>query len=161
MIWLGGVSVVISCHFPMIRDASYIMTAFAITIGRVVYPASISWMILASYAGYGGAFAKFLNHPVFVHINKLTYAIYLIHPVIIVMLFGWQSHSKHIHPISMVCRSKIMIYRIKQCIYNLKIIYINHNYFQLLLLRLQIRLGPTSLSIWWQLCFHSCAKYHA
>ncbi|XP_055307401.1 O-acyltransferase like protein-like, partial [Sitodiplosis mosellana] len=103
MIWIVMITTPISCHLsPLKRDASYVTTAFAITIMRVLYPASISWMILASYAGYGGLFARFLSHPIFVHISKLSYGIYLLNPMVIIVIYGWQDHSTHIDPVSMV-----------------------------------------------------------
>ncbi|XP_055312462.1 O-acyltransferase like protein-like [Sitodiplosis mosellana] len=101
--WIVMITIPILCHKSTINpNTSYVTTAFALTIMRILYPASISWMILASHAGYGGRFAKFLNHPIFVHINKLSYGIYLLNPVVIILVYGWQDHSTHIDPVSMV-----------------------------------------------------------
>lgn len=100
MIWIVAVLTVICFHQPLIKsDISYITASTFLTIMRVLYPASISWMVLAGR----GYFAKILNHPIFVHINKLSYGIYLLNPVVIYALYGWQDHSTHISPISMVC----------------------------------------------------------
>ena len=85
------------------REISHFWAAPLITFIRVFYPISIAWMIIASHTGYGGTFAKILNYPIFVHINKLSYAIYLLNPAVISILYGWQDHSTHIDPISMVC----------------------------------------------------------
>lgn len=52
--------------------------------------------------GHGGRFAKILNHPVFVHVNKLSYAIYLLNPAIITVIYGSKDHSTHVDPITMV-----------------------------------------------------------
>lgn len=62
-------------------------------------------MILASHAGHGGIFAKILNHQIFVHISKLTYGLYLVHPIIISVLYGWQDHSTHSDLVSVVGRT--------------------------------------------------------
>lgn len=104
MIWIMVAIVVASCHLmPVKRDTSYILTAILLTITRVLYATSISWMILASHSAHGGHFAQFLNHPIFVHINKLSYGIYLVNPVVISAVYGWQNHSTHVNPVSMVC----------------------------------------------------------
>lgn len=104
MIWIVAIAIAISYHIPPINgDVSYITASVFLTIMRVLYPASISWMILASHSGRGGYFAEILNHPIFVHINKLSYGIYLLNPVVIYALYGWQGHSTHISPVSMVC----------------------------------------------------------
>lgn len=84
------------------RQISHLVAAPLITFIRVFYPMSAAWMIMASQTGHGGQFAQILNHPIFVHINKLSYAIYLLNPAVISVLYGWQDHSTHIDPISMV-----------------------------------------------------------
>lgn len=84
------------------RDLSYLMGAPLISITRVLLPISVSWMILASHTGHGGAFATILNKPFFVHLNKLSYEIYLLNPPVITFLYGWHEQSLHIDPVSMV-----------------------------------------------------------
>lgn len=103
MVWTVTITIAILAHVSTLnRNVSYITAALLITFIRVLYPVSVSWMILASHAGYGGLFAKILNYPVFVHINKLSYGIYLLNPAVISVLYGWQDHSTHIDPVSMV-----------------------------------------------------------
>lgn len=97
------ITIAISAHVSTLnRGIQYLVAAPLITFIRVFYPASISWMIIASQTGHGGVFAKILNWPVFVHVNKLSYAIYLLNPVVICVIYGWQDHSTHIDPVSMV-----------------------------------------------------------
>lgn len=97
-------TIAICAHVSTInREISHLWAAPLITFIRVFYPASISWMILACHTGHGGIFAKLLNFPMFVHVNKLSYAIYLLNPAVISVLYGWQDHSTHIDPPSMVC----------------------------------------------------------
>lgn len=104
IIWTVMITIAISSHVSTLnRDISHYVAAPLITFIRIFYPASISWMIIASQTGHGGTFAKILDCPIFVHVNKLSYAIYLLNPVVISTLYGWQDHSTHIDPISMVC----------------------------------------------------------
>lgn len=103
MIWTVMITIAILSHVSTLnREISHFLAAPLITFIRVFYPISISWMILASQTGYGGVFAKILNIPIFVHINKLSYAIYLLNPAVISVIYGWQDHSTHIDPVSMV-----------------------------------------------------------
>lgn len=97
------ITIAISSHISTFnRDITHYSAAPLITFIRIFYPASISWMIIASQTGHGGTFAKILDCPIFVHVNKLSYAIYLLNPIVISILYGWQDHSTHIDPISMV-----------------------------------------------------------
>lgn len=103
MMWTVMITVAICSHISTLkREISHFLAAPLITFIRVLYPMSISWMILASHTGYGGILATILNCPIFVHINKLSYAIYLLNPAVISLLYGWQDHSTHIDPVSMV-----------------------------------------------------------
>lgn len=96
-------TIAIFAHISTIdRRISHLWAAPLITFIRVFYPASVAWMIVASHTGHGGKFAKLLNFPIFVHVNKLSYAIYLLNPAVISVLYGWQDHSTHIDPPSMV-----------------------------------------------------------
>lgn len=104
IVWSVMITIAVCSHISTInRQISHIWAAPLITFIRVFYPASIAWMIVASHTGHGGLFAKLLNFPVFVHVNKLSYAIYLLNPAVISVLYGWQDHSTHIDPPSMVC----------------------------------------------------------
>lgn len=104
IIWTVMITIAISAHISTLnRGIQYLVAAPLITFIRVFYPASVAWMIVASSTGHGGVFAKILNCPIFVHVNKLSYAIYLLNPAVISVIYGWQDHSTHIDPASMVC----------------------------------------------------------
>ncbi|XP_055322371.1 O-acyltransferase like protein-like [Sitodiplosis mosellana] len=114
MVWTVTITIAILAHVSTLnRNVSYVTAALLITFIRVLYPVSVSWMILASHTGYGGLFAKILNFPVFVHINKLSYGIYLLNPAVISVLYGWQDHSTHVDPVSMTVMTtgiKVIVY---------------------------------------------------
>jgi peptidoglycan/LPS O-acetylase OafA/YrhL len=50
---------------------------------------------------------RFLSARFFVHVNKLTYAIYLLNPLIITLVFGISDNSVHADPVPAV---SIMIF---------------------------------------------------
>lgn len=103
MLWTLSSSVAIMSHLSTInRDVSYMLAAPLITAIRIFYSSSVAWMIVASAMGHGGIFAKVLNYRGFVHLNKLSYAIYLLNPLIITMIYGAKDHSTHLDPITAV-----------------------------------------------------------
>lgn len=104
--WTLATTIAVLSHFSVInRDISYVYAAPLITAVRILYAASIAWMILASAMGHGGFFAKILNFSVFVHVNKLSYAIYLLNPLVIAVIYGSKDHSTHVEPLTMVNRT--------------------------------------------------------
>lgn len=101
--WTLATTIAVLSHFSVInRDISYVYAAPIITAVRILYSTSIAWMILASAMGHGGFFAKILNFSTFVHVNKLSYAIYLLNPLVISVIYGAKDHSTHVEPLTMV-----------------------------------------------------------
>lgn len=84
------------------RNISHYLAAPLIASIRVFYSGSASWMIVASALGHGGYFTTFMNWKIFVHLNKLSYAIYLLNPMVISFIFGLTDHSTHFEPITQV-----------------------------------------------------------
>lgn len=105
--WTLAITIAILSHFFSVlnREISYFFAAPLITAVRIFYSGAIAWMILASATGHGGIFAKILNHPAFVHVNKLSYAIYLLNPLVITVIYGSKDHSTHVEPLTMVSSS--------------------------------------------------------
>lgn len=69
---------------------------------RIFYSCATAWIILASTSENGVPIAKLLNHKIFVHLNKLSYGIYLLNPVVVAMVYGVKDHSDHFTPITLV-----------------------------------------------------------
>lgn len=108
--WTITTTLAISAHISTInRGISHIIAAPLITGIRIFYSASIAWMIVASQTGHGGLFARILNCSVFVHVNKLSYAIYLLNPALITVIYGYKDHSTHVDPITMVITKLISL----------------------------------------------------
>lgn len=103
MLWTISSTVAVMSHLSTIyRDVSYMLAAPLIAAIRIFYSSSVAWMILASAMGHGGIFAKIFNCSVFVHLNKLSYGIYLLNPLIITVIYGLKDHSTHLDPITAV-----------------------------------------------------------
>lgn len=60
------------------------------SLGKFIYGLTIGLVILLCQTGNGGRINTLLSHSSFVRFNKLTYGIYLIHPVIIGVIYGLQ-----------------------------------------------------------------------
>lgn len=118
--WTLTTTLALSSHISTFdRGVSHIVAAPLITAIRIFYSASLSWMIVASQTGHGGLFAKIMNAPVFVHLNKLSYAIYLLNPVLITVIYGYRDHSSHVDPLTLVRLIFLRTKRIEQMIYYL------------------------------------------
>jgi len=104
--FLAAYAIIIACHnWTIDRSISYTFSSIIITLIRVFYAGSIAWIILASTSTNGAPFAKWLDRKVFVHVNKLSYAIYLLNAVVITFFAGIRDHSDHYHLISMTIMS--------------------------------------------------------
>lgn len=103
VMWTLTTTLALSAHISTFdRGVSHIVAAPLITAIRIFYSASLCWMIVASHTGHGGLFAKIMNAPAFVHLNKLSYAIYLLNPVLITVIYGYRDHSSHVDPVTSV-----------------------------------------------------------
>lgn len=69
---------------------------FYITIGKFLIGSSLSWIIVRCCSGHCKGFNKFLSLPLFVHIGKLSYVIYLIHPIIIMYVYGMADRTTYL-----------------------------------------------------------------
>lgn len=51
-------------------------------LARHIWAYGVCWLIYASVLGYGGILGKFLAHPVFMPLGRISYCIYLVHYII-------------------------------------------------------------------------------
>lgn len=42
-----------------------------------------------------GAFSDLMSHPIFVHLNKLTYSMFMVSPIVITAGYGLKETSSH------------------------------------------------------------------
>lgn len=96
-------SAILSHLLTTFRHISYDFAAPLLPVFRILYGCSITWMIVSSACGHGGLLARILNLKAFRHFGKLTFAIYLVHPTIIMIIFNSRDESTHADPVLMVC----------------------------------------------------------
>ncbi|XP_063992304.1 nose resistant to fluoxetine protein 6-like [Diachasmimorpha longicaudata] len=61
---------------------------FYAALGRHIWAFSICWIIYASALGYGGVLSKFLSLPIFIPFGRISYSIYLVHFILLIMKIG-------------------------------------------------------------------------
>uniref|UniRef100_A0A1B0CRE7 Nose resistant-to-fluoxetine protein N-terminal domain-containing protein n=2 Tax=Lutzomyia longipalpis TaxID=7200 RepID=A0A1B0CRE7_LUTLO len=99
---LNGLSIfffLLSMHSTIVRSVAYPWASVLITMGRFAFGLTITWLILCSKCGFGGWFTDFLSARPFVHINKLSYGVYLLNPLIITTIHGLRDGSSHFSPV--------------------------------------------------------------
>lgn len=103
LLWTLATTVMTMCHLvTFVRNISYVIGVPMIVAVRLFYGGSACWMIVASVKGHGGWFTRMMNLPVFVHLNKLSYGIYLLNPIVVSVIYGAGDHSTAIEPIVQV-----------------------------------------------------------
>ncbi|XP_059609622.1 nose resistant to fluoxetine protein 6-like [Phlebotomus argentipes] len=89
----------LSIHSTVVRTVPYQHAAILLTVGRFAFGFSVVWLILCSICGFGGWFTDMLSAKLFVHINKLSYGVYLLNPLIISTIHGLRDGSSHFSPV--------------------------------------------------------------
>ncbi|XP_054739834.1 nose resistant to fluoxetine protein 6-like [Anastrepha obliqua] len=102
-IWNLAILVFFSCIYSTIkRDMSVLSAISLFIIGRLLFSLSVCWMIVGSATGHGVWWSRILEAKVFQHINRVSYAIYLLNPFVIAFFFSLTNASTHADPL-MLC----------------------------------------------------------
>uniref|UniRef100_A0AAG5D623 Nose resistant-to-fluoxetine protein N-terminal domain-containing protein n=1 Tax=Anopheles atroparvus TaxID=41427 RepID=A0AAG5D623_ANOAO len=91
--------VIFSMHSTIKRNFPFPIASTVMVAVRWLISWAASWVILATGFGYSNIVTRVLSAKFFVHINKLTYGIYLLNPLIIIVTFGVSDSSVHADPI--------------------------------------------------------------
>ena len=59
-------------------------SGFYVSLSRTAWSLSLAWLVLACSTGYGGPVNWFLSWKIWAPLGRLTYAAYLVHPIILV-----------------------------------------------------------------------------
>lgn len=103
LLWTLATAVMTVCHLAtLVRNISYHIGVPMIVGVRLFYGGSACWMIVACAKGHGGWFARTMEWPMFVHLNKLSYGIYLLNPIVVSVIYGLGDHSTAVEPIVQV-----------------------------------------------------------
>ncbi|XP_030558156.1 nose resistant to fluoxetine protein 6 [Drosophila novamexicana] len=84
------------------RDFGHLVTISLFVLGRVAFSLSVCWMIVGSATGRGVWWSRLLEARCFQHMNRLSYAIYLLNPMVIALIYGLTNSSTHADPL-MLC----------------------------------------------------------
>uniref|UniRef100_A0A182NT32 Uncharacterized protein n=1 Tax=Anopheles dirus TaxID=7168 RepID=A0A182NT32_9DIPT len=96
---LACICVIFSMHCTVKRNFPFPIASTVMVTVRWLISWAACWVILATSCGFSNFVTRVLSSKLFVHINKLTYGIYLINPLIIIATFGVSDSSVHADPI--------------------------------------------------------------
>uniref|UniRef100_A0A182P9W7 Nose resistant-to-fluoxetine protein N-terminal domain-containing protein n=1 Tax=Anopheles epiroticus TaxID=199890 RepID=A0A182P9W7_9DIPT len=91
--------VIFSMHSTIKRNFPFPIASTVMVAVRWLISWAACWVILATGNGYSNIVTRVLSSKFFVHINKLTYGIYLLNPLIIIVTFGVSDSSVHADPV--------------------------------------------------------------
>ncbi|XP_058463284.1 nose resistant to fluoxetine protein 6-like [Malaya genurostris] len=96
---LACIGLLVSMHCTVKRDFPFPLASTVMVVVRIIVAWATCWIIVANATGYSNAVIRLLSSKFFIHINKLTYGIYLINPLIITAIFGFSDGSVNADPI--------------------------------------------------------------
>uniref|UniRef100_A0A1A9WWG1 Nose resistant-to-fluoxetine protein N-terminal domain-containing protein n=1 Tax=Glossina brevipalpis TaxID=37001 RepID=A0A1A9WWG1_9MUSC len=122
LLWNLAILTFFLCLFSTAkRDLSSFGAVTLIVVGRLCLSAAICWTIIGSATGRTCWWSQFLESKPFQHLNKLSYAIYLLNPFVIVLFFSMTSASIHadLMMMSVFCAGFVVIVYLTSIIFSL------------------------------------------
>lgn len=112
---------IICIYSTVKRDLGYLITISLFVLGRVLFSLCVCWMIAGSARGRGVWWSRLLEAPICQHVNRLSYAIYLLNPLIIALVYGLTTASTHVDPfmLGVVSCGFIMIVYLASIVYSM------------------------------------------
>ncbi|XP_033155765.1 nose resistant to fluoxetine protein 6 [Drosophila mauritiana] len=110
--WHFSLKVFVGCIYSTVkRDLGYLITISLFVLGRALFSLTICWMIVGSASGTGVWWSRLLEAKFFQHLNRLSYAIYLLNPLVIALVYSLTSTSSAVDPflLSVICCGFTMI----------------------------------------------------
>ncbi|EDW01814.1 nose resistant to fluoxetine protein 6 [Drosophila grimshawi] len=105
----------VSMHSTFKRDLGSLLTVSLYVLGRFFFSISICWMIVGSATGRGVWWSRLLEARCFQHLNRVSYAVYLLNPLVISIIYSLTTASTHTDPPMLFvvsCGFTIIIYLI-------------------------------------------------
>ncbi|XP_054713283.1 nose resistant to fluoxetine protein 6-like [Uloborus diversus] len=86
--WIVASSVTLTCVYGLYhKHPTTLANSFFNAVNRTLFGAGLSWVIYVCLTGQGGVVNKILSYKLFLPLSRLTYAAYLIHPLIVIGYF--------------------------------------------------------------------------
>lgn len=94
--WIGAIIVIVVALFvTSFKESSNLTFALALSFGRYFMGLFVGSLVVMCHFGYGGIINTIWSSKFFVHVNKTTYVMYLMHPILIMFFSGNQESSPH------------------------------------------------------------------
>lgn len=94
--WIVALTVIVATLFvSAFKDATNLNFALALSLGRYFMGLFVGSLVVMCHFGYGGFINSIFSSRFFVHANKTTYIMYLIHPILIMFFNGNEESSPH------------------------------------------------------------------
>ncbi|EDV95605.1 GH15688 [Drosophila grimshawi] len=112
--WHFALFVFIACIYSTIRrDLGSLLAISLFVLGRLFFSLSVCWMIRGSARGRGVWWSRILEAKGFQHLSRLSYAIYLLNPLVIAFFYSLTSASTHADPLMLcvvTCGFAVIVY---------------------------------------------------
>ncbi|KAH8365985.1 hypothetical protein KR093_007917, partial [Drosophila rubida] len=112
--WHFALLIFFTCIYSTIkRDISSLLAISLFVIGRLCFSLSVCWMIAGSAQGRGVWWSRLLEAKGFQHLSRLSYAIYLLNPLVIAFFYSLTSASTHADPFMLcvvTCGFAVIVY---------------------------------------------------
>ncbi|XP_017124372.1 nose resistant to fluoxetine protein 6 [Drosophila elegans] len=105
-LWHFSLQVFLGCIYSTVkRDLGHLITISLFVLGRALFSLTVCWMIVGSASGSGVWWSRLLEAKCFQHLNRLSYAIYLLNPLVIALVYSLTSTSSAVDPflLSVIC----------------------------------------------------------
>lgn len=96
--WIAVIAYLITPIFfeSRVDTISSLMCAIGYSIGKFIYGICVGILIMLCLFTPDTIVQRTLAHKVFVHLNKLCYGMYLVHPLVIILLFGLRTQPTYL-----------------------------------------------------------------
>ncbi|KAH8302116.1 hypothetical protein KR044_002885, partial [Drosophila immigrans] len=112
--WHFALLIFFTCIYSTIkRDISSLLAISLFVLGRLFFSLSVCWMIAGSAQGRGVWWSRLLEAKGFQHLSRLSYAIYLLNPLVIAFFYSLTSASTHADPFMLcvvTCGFAVIVY---------------------------------------------------
>lgn len=103
LFWILGSLCNLSVLFGLYQNRlSVLAAAFYVALGRNVWAIGIAWILIACCTNNGGIVNRILSWNVWIPLSRLTYAVFLIHPLVISSVNFLSETSIHFDSLAIV-----------------------------------------------------------